>query len=270
MKKKFFYLQILILQLLDSFKKGVLILLIYFYDGTFEGLLTSIYDGFYSTTPPNVICTKNSFEVDFLSEVVNIETNNIKHTKVQNSIITKIDSLCLKKLYYVFLSNKENKEMLCFNYLKLAFKIGSNIHKYLHNDLVKSVDSISKSVSFESHRLKGLIRFSYINEKFLYSSIEPDNNILELLSPHFQKRFTNEYWIIHDIKRSIASVYDGISWEIVEMNLEIYNEFKNYNDNFHKLWKDYFKATTINERLNLNHQKAQMPKRYWTHLTEFK
>lgn len=245
-------------------------MIIYFYDGTFEGLLTSIFDGFYAKIPPDIICTKYEHEVDFLSEVVNIETDVIKHKKVQNSIITKINQLCLSKLYYVFLSNRENKGMLCFHYLKLAFKIGPDIHKYLHNDLVKEVDALNKRVSFESHRFTGLVRFSYINEKFLYSPIEPDNNILEFLSPHFQKRFPAEYWIIHDIKRGLAAIHNKISWEIVEMDKASYDELKNYTDDFHNLWKNYFTSTTIKERINLRHQKGQMPKRYWNHLTEFK
>lgn len=245
-------------------------MIIYFYDGTFEGLLTSIYDGFYAKEPPTIITTKNTYEIDLLSEVFNIETDTIKYKKVQNSIVTKIDPLCLKKLYYVFLSNKENKEMLCFNYLKLAFRLGPNIHKYLHNDLVKSVDALKKRVSFESHRFTGLVRFSDINGKFLYSSIEPDNNILEFISPHFKRRFPNEYWIIHDIKRGLASIYNTISWEIVEMDIKSYEKLKNYTDEFHDLWKDYFESTTIKERINIRHQKSQMPKRYWKHLTELK
>lgn len=245
-------------------------MIIYFYDGTFEGLLTSIYDGFYAKNPPNIISIINEYEVDLLSQVITIKTDTIKHKKVQNSIVTKIDASCLKKLYYVFLSNKENKEMLCFNYLKLAFRIGPNIHKYLHNDFVKSIDSINKNVSLESHRFTGLVRFSYINDNFLYSSIEPDNNILEFISPHFQRRFPNEYWIIHDIKRGLASIYNRFSWEIIQMDLETYNKLKNYTDEFHNLWKSYFTSTTIKERLNLKHQKGKMPKRYWKHLTEVK
>lgn len=245
-------------------------MIIYFYDGTFEGLLTSIYDGFYANTPPTIICTKYEYEVDFLSEVINIETDPLKYKKVQNSIVTKINPLCLNNLYYVFLSNKENKGMLCFKYLKLAFKIGADIHNYLHNDLVKEVDSIRKKVSSESHLFIGLVRFSYINEKFLYASIEPDNNILEFISPHFQRRFPCEYWIIHDIKRGVASIYNTISWEIVEMDIKSYNELKNYTDDFHTLWKNYFTSTTIKERINPKLQKGKMPRRYWNQLTEFK
>ncbi|MDZ5001625.1 DUF4130 domain-containing protein, partial [Clostridium perfringens] len=107
-----------------------------------------------------------------------------------------------------------------------------------------------------------------INNNFLYSSIEPDNNILEIISPHFQRRFSDEYWIIHDIKREIASIYNKISWEIKEMDNEIYNTLKNYNDGFQDLWKGYFKSTTIKERINPKLQKRQMPKRYWANLSE--
>lgn len=254
--------------MLASTKKGCFTLIIYLYDGTFEGLLTSIYDGFYATTPPNVITTKNEYEVDFLSEIVTIKTDILKHKKVQNSIVTKIDQACLKKLYYVFLSNRDDKGILCFNYLKLAFKLGPNVHKYLHNDLVKAVDATNKRVSLETHRFTGLVRFSYINDKFLYSSIEPDNNILEFISPHFKRRFPSEYWIIHDIKRGLASIYNTKGWQIVDMDIDAYNDLKNYTDDFHELWKDYFTSTTIKERINLKHQKGQMPKRYWKHLTE--
>jgi len=187
---------------------------------------------------------------------------------VKNSIVTKIDPLALNKIYKLYLSNYKDKGILCYRYLKIAFKLGSNIHKYLHLDEVRELDLIDRRVSIESHRFEGFVRFKYINNSFLYSSIDPDNNILEIISPHFQRRFSNEYWIIHDIKREIASVYNKISWEIKETDTKTYNSLKNYNDNFQDLWKGYFKSTTIKERINPKLQKRQMPKRYWANLSE--
>ena len=92
----------------------------------------------------------------------------------------------------VFLSNDKDKAMIIFKYLKIAFKIGHDVHSFLNITEVRLVDDINKRVSSECHRFHGFIRFNYIDEKFLYSSIEPDNDILELLGDHFKNRFSKD------------------------------------------------------------------------------
>lgn len=238
------------------------------YEDSFEGFLTAIYYAFYSKTLIESISTEEDLEINLLSEIKYIDTDLNKYNKVKDSIVRKIDPLALNKIYKLYLSNYKNKGTLCYKYLKIAFKLGSDVHKHLHLDEVKEIDTIERRISLEAHRFNGFVRFISVNNNFLYSSIEPDNNILEIISPHFQNRFSNEYWIIHDVKRGIASIYDKISWEIREMDLEIYNNLKDYNDDFQSLWKGYFKSTTIQERINPKLQKRMMPKRYWNNLTE--
>ena len=238
------------------------------YEDSFEGFLTAIYYAFYSKTLIESISTEEDLEINLLSEIKYIDTDLNKYNKVKDSIVRKIDPLALNKIYKLYLSNYKNKGTLCYKYLKIAFKLGSDVHKHLHLDEVKEIDTIERRISLEAHIFNGFVRFIYVNNNFLYSSIEPDNNILEIISQHFQNRFSNEYWIIHDVKRGIASIYDKISWEIREMDLEIYNNLKDYNDDFQSLWKGYFKSTTIQERINPKLQKRMMPKRYWNNLTE--
>ncbi|MDV4149451.1 TIGR03915 family putative DNA repair protein [Clostridium sp. AL.422] len=238
------------------------------YEDSFEGFLTAIYYAFYSKDEIISIEADNSSDIDMLTTIEYLKTDVEKYKKVKDSIVTKIDPLALNKIYKLYLSNHKKKGILCYKYLKTAFKLGSNVHKHLYLDIVRELDLIEKRVSMEAHRFVGFVRFSLINDKFLYSSIEPDNNILELISNHFANRFSNEYWIIHDTKRNIASVYNKIAWEITEMNSEIYNSLKNYNDEFEDLWKNYFISTAIKERTNPKLQKQFMPKRYWKHLTE--
>ena len=238
------------------------------YEDSFEGFLTAIYYAFYSKEDIISIDTNSYDDIDMLTTVKYLETDLEKYKKVKTAIVTKIDPLALSKIYSLYLSSNKNKGIICYKYLKTAFKIGSDIHKHLYLDVVREIDLIERRVSLEAHRFTGFVRFSLINNKFLYSPIEPDNNILELISPHFQRRFSNEYWIIHDIKRNIASVYNKVSWEITEMNDDIYNSLKNYNDEFEDLWKNYFVSITIKERANPKLQKTMMPKRYWKNLTE--
>ncbi|AVK48391.1 DNA metabolism protein [Clostridium sp. MF28] len=245
---------------------------IYLYDDTFEGLLTSIYDAFYSNgSPPTSIYGKSQTNTPLLlGNIVEISTDINKFKKVKNAIINKINFLSLKKIYFAFLSNYEDKGIIIFNYLKIAFKLGPDVHDFLNIDVIRLVDNITKKVLNECHRFEGFIRFNQIEEKLLYSSIEPDNDILELIGDHFKNRFPREYFIIHDISRQKALIYNTNFYEIIDMDIETYEKLKFHNDEYTDLWKTYFKATTIQERKNLKLQCRMMPKRYWKHILETK
>ncbi|MFT8341896.1 MAG: TIGR03915 family putative DNA repair protein [Clostridium beijerinckii] len=245
---------------------------IYLYDDTFEGLLTSIYDAFYSNgSPPTSIYGKSQTNTPLLlGNIVEISTDINKFKKVKSAIINKINFLSLKKIYFAFLSNYEDKGIIIFNYLKVAFKLGPDVHDFLNIDVIRLIDNITKKVLNECHRFEGFIRFNQIEEKLLYSSIEPDNDILELIGDHFKNRFPREYFIIHDISRQKALIYNTNFYEIIDMDMETYEKLKFHNDEYTDLWKTYFKATTIQERKNLKLQCRMMPKRYWKHILETK
>lgn len=242
---------------------------IFLYDNTFEGLLTAIYEAFYSKIPPTCIYGKSEPNTPLLlGELLEIQTDENKFKKVKNAILNKIDSLCLKKVYMVYLSNHEDKGIIIYNYLKIAFKLGIDTHSFLNIDVVRLVDSINRRVSLECHRFEGFVRFNYIDNNFLYSAIEPDNDILELLANHFKNRFSNEYWIIHDISREKALIYNKTNYEIISMSNDDYKKLKVHNDEYTKLWKAYFESTNIKERENLRLQCRMMPRRYWKHIFE--
>lgn len=239
------------------------------YDDTFEGLLTAIYYGFYSKEPLASIYGKGESNVPlFLGEILEVITDKDKFQKVRHSIINKIDFVALKKIYMVYLSNEKDKAMVIFKYLKIAFKLGHDVHSFLNVCEIRLVDDINRRVTMECHRFEGFIRFNYIDKTFLYSSIEPNNDIVELLGDHFKNRFSKEYFIIHDVSREKALIYNGTSYEIIAMDNDIYQKLKSHEDEYANLWKAYFKSTTIQERANIKLQCRMMPKRYWKHILE--
>ncbi|MDO5517559.1 MAG: TIGR03915 family putative DNA repair protein [Clostridium sp.] len=239
------------------------------YDDSFEGLLCAVYYSFYSKSKIEGIYSEKDFSSPLLlGNIISITTDDVKYKKVRDAVINKIDFLCLQKIYMVYLSCEVDRGLIVYKYLKTAFKLGKDVHSFLNLDQVRIIDEINKRVSLERHRFEGFVRFNYIENKFLYSSIEPDNNIVELLAEHFKKRFPNEYFIIHDIKREKAVVYNASSYEIVSMSYDIYEQLNSHDDEYMKLWKAYFKATDIDERKNLRLQCRMMPKRYWKHIFE--
>lgn len=240
----------------------------YIYDGSFEGLLTAIYDSYYQKQTPCDISAKLNPQISLFDENIYIKTDNEKFEKVYNSIRQKISSDVLNNVYNVYLSNYEYKGILIFNYLKLGWKVGYSIDDYISNESVLNVQRISRRVQKEYHLFLGIVRFKRMEGDFYYASIEPDNNITELLAPHFSTRLSDQRWVIHDIKRGIAAVYDLNKWYILDLKSKPDFELQANENDFQGLWKKYFNSIAIKSRINPKLQRSFMPKRYWRHLTE--
>ncbi|WP_163192892.1 TIGR03915 family putative DNA repair protein [Clostridium thermarum] len=245
--------------------------IVYTYDGSFDGLLTCIYDYYYSEKKAEDIKVKDDFFPDLLQEEVFIETSEKKSSKVFNAIKDKIGSAALKDIFTVFLSEEPGMEKLILEFVKLGFKLGRDVHKHLHNELVLEVAKCCHRVNLESHRFCGFVRFKCVGPELYYSSIEPDHNILTLIAPHFAERFSSQKWIIHDVKRGLAVMYNRESWVLAPMDSTAAQQFLSAPDGiYEELWKTYYSSVTIMERENPRLRRRMMPQRYWKHLPEVK
>lgn len=242
---------------------------VFLYESSFEGLLSAIYDAYYLPIKPDAIYSKLVYENNLIDEVITIKGDSVKFEKVYNAINNKISKKSLNKVYYVFLSETKESSNMIYNYLRMGFKMGKDVELYKHNDIVLNMDKISKKVYYESHRLMGFIRFKKVNN-VLYASISPDFNILPLLGSHFKDRLMNEYFIIHDIKRDIALIYDKEDYYLTNLSETQKDILMNTPDEgeYENLWKEYFKSANIEERKNPRLQKRMMPQRYWNHMVE--
>lgn len=176
--------------------------LIYLYDGTFLNLISLINHLLKFKIKPLNICDENKYISSLLEEPVRLELEQVKISNM------KISSNILKTIYYVFLSEEENKELIIYYFWLNSLKYQNKIFYMRNLKCVSSALKISKYVNNENHKLKGFLRFREINNHILYAEISPTNNVLELLSKHFAKRLKNEYWIIYDIGRNRYSIYD--------------------------------------------------------------
>jgi len=239
----------------------------YLYDGTFEGVLTCIHHHYYTDKAAGIF-EKTSYQANLLTGYVEIETDVEKATVVYEAIQKKISSYDLRRIYRVFLSNDPEKEMKILRYVVLGFKLGGGISMLHGNPVVFDVQFLEKKVYVEKERMLQFVRFSVTADGVLYSEIEPDNDVLELLHTHFCDRFKNSPFVIHDTKRHKALVAYQKNWYITDFNEEAVPETDIDEINYRKLWKKYFEKIAIKERINPECQKRFMPQRYWKHLTE--
>lgn len=244
----------------------------YLYDGSFYGLLTCIYHIYYDKIEPINISVKTEASINqgsLIDETIHICTSSEKALKVYNSIPSKISHEALIDIYHAYLSSIEGKELIIYRYIKLGYKVGNKLSSYHFMEEVSSLRKISMKVTKEVHNFCGFIRFE-LRGNFYYAIYEPDHNITELLMPHFTNRFSDQNFIIHDIKRNIAAIYNTKEYFITNFTPEEIAalELNNNEDPFQQLWKEYFKTVAIEERKNLSQQKRLMPTRYRKHLLE--
>lgn len=239
---------------------------VYLYDGSFENLLILISELLKFKNNPDNIKDKYKFNPSLLDNVIdlNLDSNNL------NDFINKFSLDIIHTVYYVFLSENENKELVIYYFLKNALKYKNSI--YLHRNLrcVNMAIDISNYVGREAHKLKGFLRFKLLKNNFYYAEVNPSNNVISILSNHFKKRLKNEYWIIKDVNRNIYALYDKKNVyyltdnEVISLNLELSSEEEQFED----LWKNFFETIGIKERKNLKVQRNFMPKKYWNYILE--
>jgi len=114
----------------------------------------------------------------------------------------------------------------------------------------------------------GLLRFRSVSTDLYYAAYSPDYNITFLICPHFRERFSDQNWIIHDVKRNLAGVYDKKECVFIDLPADFQYHCKINGDTFETLWKEYFKSICINERKNLKLHKQHVPIKYWKYLIE--
>jgi len=127
---------------------------------------------------------------------------------------------------------------------------------------------LGQKVRTEKHRLLGLLRFQLLKGNVYYAAVEPDHNVIELVAPHFSRRMASQNWIIHDLKRDLAAVYNQQEWVSTSFTLKQRMEMEREEEYYQMLWKQYYESIAIPSRINPKLQKRCMPQRYWKHLVE--
>ena len=243
-------------------------MLYYLYDGSFEGLLTAVYEAYYRGDRLQGIVCRQNLQYNLLDEYIMIDTDEVKSDKVYRSIYEKISWEALQHVYHVFLAEAPDAGTLIYNYLRLGWKMGNKVDLHLSDDRVLGIHTISQRVEYERHKLMGFVRFRQVEGGIFYAPVEPDNNIVELLAPHFAERLADQNWIIHDVKRELAALYNKKDWVIADFNVGELPAITQEESEYQNLWKEFFNTLAIPSRINPKLQKQLMPRRYWKHLTE--
>ena len=185
----------------------------YYYDGSFDGLLTVIYMAYENRENKILRVSAKAEQLILALDDIHVITDFSKARRVEKAICDKISYNFLNNIHTCFLSYDKNKDTIIIHTVYKALKQGEEIlnsldeHAFYMNKLVKQVLS-------ERHKYLGLLRFKEMKDGTMFSTIEPKNNILPILISHFKSRMKREKFAIFDKGRKMIVYYDGKKAEI--------------------------------------------------------
>jgi probable DNA metabolism protein len=249
------------------------------FDSTFDGLLTAVFDAYARRTFPEQLLSEEEPLPLFHDEVITVTTDAAKAERVWKGLQKKLSAFALTCLMECWLAEEPETPMLLFRYIRKAIDAPRPIETNFADADVLAFSRMWKRVDWERTRLMQFIRFQKAADGTYFAAVEPEKNALPLVIAHFRDRFADQKWLIYDIRRAYGYYYNMVEVRQVTFEPESRTGHlitgmldRSLMDKdeplFRQLWRSYFKAICIKERMNPRKHKQDMPVRYWKHLTE--
>ena len=258
-------------------------MIVYVFDNTLDGLLTAVFDSFLLHQEPEMLLAEGEQLPLFADKPHMVMTDNEKAARVWKGLEKHLSRDGLHMIAISWLSEERALNQPLFNFVCKVFRLPacSGIEQNASDPDVLAVRNTCRRVLHEQLRMKQFIRFQKAKDGTYLAVVSPDHNVLPLIIDHFQDRFNDQPWLIYDAKRHYGYYYDGtnapiritfedeasVPFDLTNGKLEA-DVLSSDDALFQQLWRTYFKAICIKERMNPRKQLSDMPRRYWKYMTE--
>ncbi len=237
------------------------------YDGSFEGFLSLVYEVYYEKLHVSGIVKKMPNTLMFERFHV-VLSDEVKAHKVLDAIVKHFTKEQQRTIFHTVLCDTKAYEMALFEYVCIGFKNPKALRNITNASLFY-IQNLEKELLCLVHKMYGFTRFEELEDGTFYAKIETKFNIVPFLGEHFCKRLGNIPFIIHDVKRSLAFVKNDAIREIRSIAAFDAPTVSSEEEKFKMLWKSFFKAAAVQERLNPKLQRSWVPLLYRTYMSEF-
>lgn len=254
-------------------------MIIYSFDGTMDGLLTAVFEAFSLHEEPEQLLKEGDALPLFCDYNYQVTTDEEKAKRVWTGLEKRLSREALKLISVSWLSELQELNTPLFLYICKVFRQGDISRNFADTDVL-TVTNIARRVLHEQLRMKQFIRFQKAKDGTYLAVVAPDHNVLPLITDHFSDRFNDQPWLIYDARRHYGFHYDG--QQVIRITFEdegavpfdltngkLQTDVLSSDDQLlQDLWRTYFKAICIKERMNPRKQLKDMPRRYWKYMTE--
>ncbi len=246
------------------------------YDGSFEGMLTAVFEIYERRQEKARIITSSQYQPDIFSEKIEVISDAAKANRVWKGLQRRLSKESLVNIYSCYLSELPEMEDVLLTFFREVFASAQNVEENFGSHVVLRVAQIGRLLFKEKHRFEAFVRFHKLQDGTFYAPIEPDYNVIPLITAHFVRRYADQEWMIYDVKRQYGIHFDKrqvqeVYFDFSEANkygeapVEIYDS---QEELYQLLWKVYYKGVNILARRNIKLHKKNAPVRYWKYLVE--
>lgn len=246
------------------------------YDKTFEGLLSAVFDAYVRKEFPQTLISEGEAQPMFAESIHTVYSDREKADRVWSSLQSKISKQAGNMLLHVWLSEEKGSDELLLRFIRKAFDTPHSIAENFADPDVLEIKQLAMKVSREAEHVRQFVRFQKGTDGTYFAPVAPKYNALPIAIRYFKDRFADQKWLIYDTKRHYGYYYD--LEKAVEVTMEedahlldgkLSEELLDRDEKlFQQMWKSYFKAMTIKERINPKLHRQHMPQRFWKYLTE--
>ena len=235
---------------------------VYVFDGTMDGLLSAVFDAFLLKEEPERLLTGGDVLPLFCERIYKVTTDAEKARRVWTGLEKQLPREALRVISTSQLSELQELWQPLFMLACKVFRQGKEVVRNFADPDVLTVTQIARRVAHEAHRMMQFVRFQKAKDGTYLAVISPDHNVLPARR-HYGYHYDGESPPIHITFENETSVpfslADGkLSDDILSSDDHLLQD----------LWRTYFKAICIRQRLNPRKQLNDMPRRYWKYLTE--
>lgn len=250
---------------------------VYECENSLEGILSGIYtawDARYGHEFIRLTVPELSGNANFMlfCEYHTVRPDTEAAQKVVRSVRNRTSQEVLEAVLRALYSSRPDKADAVYHFLPSAFRLGARVLGHLTDTYVHAVFEMNHQVSHETHEYEGFLRFEETEEGILLAKLAPKNDILELVTPHFEDRFSGENFIIYDTVRKKAAFhragYPFVLRQVTGEEMQLFSKRSFREAQFQNLWKCFFGAIAVEERKNAKLQRNMLPLHYRRYMTE--
>ncbi|MBE7043285.1 MAG: DNA metabolism protein [Ruminococcaceae bacterium] len=242
---------------------------IFVIDGSFEGFLCSLFFGFSEKIVPADVVDE-TYQMDLFHQTYQIVTHEAKANRVAKGIIKQGGYQAFRELYLAFLCVHEERYYAMYQFACMILTEGKRANYAISTGAGSRVMQLSKFVLNEAQMMKEIIRFSVLEHDVLFAKFAPKSDCMEPVLDHFSRRFSAMGVMLCDTVHKRVGVFQPPKEKMILSVDQIPNpEYGEEEQNYRKLWKQFFQSVAIKERYNPKCQNTHLPKRYRMYMTEF-
>ncbi|PWM69982.1 MAG: hypothetical protein DBX59_12045 [Bacillota bacterium] len=241
---------------------------IYLCEDTVSGLFSAVFRAYEEKNTNAKISTLSFMQSGFDTEFIETATDENHAERVKMALARYGGNKTLYEIERAMRSCEAEKADVIFAYIRRFLTEKRDISRSFAYAEVMSFYTLCDRVRLEIHRFSGFLRFEE-RHGVLYAQFSPDNDIADLLLPHFARRLGERPFLIHDVRRNRFAAWNGKKAAHFFSDAPVGGASAEERE-ISELWKKYFRAVNIDSRPHPKQQDGYLPRRYRKHMDEFR